>query len=194
MKKRLLILAGLLVLAYAGWRWFGPAAKPPATLRTDGSLNLLYQSVVRDTNQLTPQQLQGRAAMLARCDQMADTGVGHDRLFRLTNTGHKAIRIYAYNRSLPFYRIEIKTNDNWTPIPTVWNSSGGVIMLKSGESLSFPAVTPDAAVYRLGVTYEEVDIPVTVMDNLMRWTAQFLFPRRKWHGTWFLAYSDEVNR
>lgn len=193
-KNRLLVVLGLLFLAYAGWWWLGPVGGPPAMLRTDGPVNLSYQSVVRGTNQLTAQQLQGRAAMLALCTNIADTGVGRDRYFCVTNTGHKAVRIYGYNTSLPFYRTEIKTNGDWTPLQTVWNSSGGVIMLRSGESLSFPAMTPNAPVYRLGVTYEEVDIPVSVTDNLMRWAERILFPKRKWDGTWFLAYSEEVRK
>jgi hypothetical protein len=104
------------------------------------------------------------------------------------------IRIYAYNPSLPIYRTEIKTNDNWALIPNVWTSSGGVIMLKSGQTFSFPALTPNASIYRLGITYEEVDIPVTVMDNVINQTLRFLFPKKRWDGAWFITYSDEVRR
>ncbi|HZQ48384.1 MAG TPA: hypothetical protein VFC07_15310 [Verrucomicrobiae bacterium] len=193
-RRLILLLAALLVLAYIGWRLLSPQSGPPATLRTDGPLTLSFQSVVRNTNQLSAQQLQGRAAMLSLCNQIKDTGVAHDRFFLLTNGGHKTIRIYAYNPSLPLYRTEIKTNDNWALIPTVWSSSGGVIMLKSGQSLSFPALTPNASTYRLGVTYEEVDIPVTDLDNVINRTLRFLFPKKRWDGTWFLAYSDEIRK
>jgi hypothetical protein len=194
MRNRLLILAVLLVLAYVGWRYLAVQQGPPGTLRTDGPLGLSFQSVVRNTNQFSPQQLQGRAAMLALCSQIKDTGIAYDRFFLLTNAGHKTIRIYAYNPSLPCYRTEIKTNDGWALLPAVWSSSGGVIMLKSGQSLSFPALTPSASVYRICVTYEEVDIPVTVMDNAINRTLRFFFPKKRWDGTWLLAYSDEIRK
>lgn len=193
-RRLFLLLAAVLMLAYVGLRLLGAPSGPPATLRTNGPLSLSFQSVVRNTNQLSPQQLQGRAAMLALCRQIKDTGLAYDRFFLLTNTGHKIIRIYAYNPSLPLYRTEIKTNDNWALIPTVWSSSGGVIMLKSGQSLSFPALTPGASTYRIGVTYEEVDVPVTVMDYVINRTLRFLFPKKRWDGTWFLAYSDEIRK
>lgn len=194
MRNKLLILAALLVLAYLGWCLLATRHGPPATLRTDGPLSLSFQSVVRNTNQLSPQQLQGRSAMLALCSQIQDTGLAHDRFFALTNSGHKMIRIYAYNSSLPIYRTEIRTNDNWSLIPNVWTSSGGVIMLKSGQAFSFPALTPNASAYRLGITYEEVDIPVTVLDNVINQTLKFLFPKKRWDGTWYVTYSDEVRK
>jgi hypothetical protein len=32
------------------------------------------------------------------------------------------------------------------------------------------------------------------MDNVIQSTLKFLFPKKRWDGTWFLAYSDEIRK
>ena len=151
-------------------------------------MKLAVMPGTKSANSLTKSQLEARAAMFSQSPKLPDTGVGKDCFLQMTNTGQKTIRCYAYGAGSPIYRVEIQTRGKWTPMPIGWSSSGGVIMLKRGQSLRFPVLTPTAAAYRIGIRYEEVVIPETITDNALNLVQMFFLPE-KTKGEWFLAYS-----
>jgi hypothetical protein len=188
-RNRLLILGTLAALAFSGWRLPGSSTNPENGLRTQGPMKLSLAAGNDGVATLTSVQREGRSAMFSRSPTLKNTTVGQDRFWRITNAGQNTIRCYAYGAGSPIYRVEVQAKGHWAPLPIGWSSSGGVIMLKSGQTLCFPALTPTAAAYRIGIRYEEVVIPETIVENALSMLQKFFLPEKS-KGEWFLAYGD----
>ncbi len=190
-RSRLLILATLAVLVFSGWRLSGLSTNPENGLRTEGPMKLSLVTENNAARTLTSAQREGRSAMFSQSPTLTNTMVAQDRFWRITNAGPNTIRCYAYGSGSPIYRVEVQTNGHWAPLPIGWSSSGGVIMLKSGQTLCFPALTPTADAYRIGIRYEEVVIPETIMENALSMLQRFFLPEKS-KGEWFLAYGNAL--
>lgn len=179
-----------LAIALGSYYLLYQARHPSIGLATNGPLKLSFLKTPSQPDQL---QLEARLSLTKTTPALQASDPKNDRTIHAVNIGRGTIKIRGYSPSAPWYVMEIKKDDVWTPVPMAYASTSSPSpSIPANGSLDFPVIVPPGkGSWRIGLDY--IAMPATGgIDSFLNRISRFLgsppVPRH------YVAWSEEMER